>query len=313
MGKNRKDSMDFFRQAGATREQYERTGSMEQLGENLKNIAKEYGEYVGAGDYLLYWSDLLYQGGDTPAGFLIVRVVNDHFMYIANTTFLNLRLAEHHIEKGETEIGTQYLIKLCEATSNYEETIGFQDLTDVWEKYKHLVEGKVPASVVFQSGINPCKPEDCSMKIGEIFALPHAELLEALSTHLGELSANGEALNYLNKTEKVIFYIDEMEMEVNSGGFEGYLYYHGHHFGGLCKALETVNAVQMRDLMDTIQKKFPRGKVPKSLTAIQNAMDTLEDRGIDFEAEDEQYYDTLEKDLPDLLLRFVLDNQEHFR
>ena len=151
------------------------------------------------------------------------------------------------------------------------------------------------------------------MKIGEIFALPHSELLEALSTHLGELSANGEALNYLNKTEKVLFYIDELVMEVNSGGFEGYLYYHGHHFGSLRKALETVNAVKMRDLMDTIQGKFPRGKIPKSLSAIQRAMDAMEDKGIDFEAEDEQYYDSLEKDLLDLLIAFALSNQEHFR
>ncbi len=293
--------------------QYQNTNSIEELTRSLYILAEEYGNFVGAGDYLLNLGEEHIENGNYQAGIVFIKIVDKYFSYIANTTLLNLRMAEYHIENNETEIGIQYLINLCTDISNYEESIEFNELTAVWEKYKHLVKDKIPASVAFNSCGNPLKPEDCSMKIDEIFSLPHSEILDKLSTHLGELSANGDFIDSLNEVEKVVFYIDELCMEVNSGGFEGYLYYNGHHFKDVYKALETVTAVKMLSIMEKLQSKFPKGKIPKSLSSVQKAMDSIEENGVDFEAEDSKFYDSQEKELLDVLTQFVLANKNHFR
>ena len=138
-------------------------------------------------------------------------------------------------------------------------------------------------------------------------------MLIALSEHVGEMSGCGEELNYLNKWEKTFFYLDELSMEVNSGGFDSYLFHHGEHFPKARKALDDLDAPGMTALLDAVAAKFPRGKVPKSLDAIQNALEKLEDRGVDFEDQDDAYYNGAESEFLPKLQAWVLANKKHFR
>ena len=69
----------------------------------------------------------------------------------------------------------------------------------------------------------------------------------------------------------------------------------------------------MTALLDAVAAKFPRGKVPKSLDAIQNALEKLEDRGVDFEDQDDAYYNGAESEFLPKLQAWVLANKKHFR
>lgn len=231
---------------------------------------------------------------------------------VCNKTGHYLPLAQECFERGDLELGKAYLIALCRATDNYEESIAFNGLSEVWEKYRHLVDGLIlpPVSVY---GPEPLPPEACTMSIGDILNGPKEDLLADLSAHMGELSGNGSDLSRLNKWERIFYYADEVCMEVNSGGFEAYLYYHGTHIAKACQAFAQIGAAQMVSLMEQIQNKFPRRRVPKSEEAIQNAMDKLEDNGVDFEDEDEVYYTSAERELLIQLTAFVLENRKYFR
>lgn len=57
-----------------------------------------------------------------------------------------LKKAQKCFDKGDIEKGRKYLIRLCNEYENYEESFAFRDLTDVWNQYKHFVEGMVPPS-----------------------------------------------------------------------------------------------------------------------------------------------------------------------
>jgi len=151
------------------------------------------------------------------------------------------------------------------------------------------------------------------MQITGILNLPQDEMLFALSVHLGELSANGESVAALNQWEKTVFYADQLCTEVNSGGFEGYLYYYGENFENARQAFEAIDTQLMLPIMDRVMSKFPRNRIPKTLDGIQSAMDQLEEAGADFDAEDSAYYDSGEKELLEQLLAFVLANRSHFR
>lgn len=231
---------------------------------------------------------------------------------IANTTAHFMGLAEAYLEQGNTELARACLILLCEERSNYEESLEWNGLTEAWQRHKYLVEGLVPPSRRFAS-LQPLAPQACSMQISEILALPEEDLLSALSEHLGQLSANGEALNCLNKWERTAYYADELCMEVNSGGFDSYLSYHGAHFDKAYKAMETIAAPGVLAILDTIRETFPGKRIPKTAEALQNALDAMEERGIDFEQADDAFYSTGVQELLSYLLAFVQENKQRFR
>ena len=81
----------------------------------------------------------------------------------------------------------------------------------------------------------------------------------------------------------------------------------------LRKALEQMGAMEMTALLDRVRAKFPRNRIPKTLDSIQNTMDRMEEKGVDFEAEDDCYYGGAEKELLAKLTAYVRENGKHFR
>lgn len=289
----------------------------EKLNKQLQKNAKNYRNIMYVFDLFIQQGEELIENGEKECGFAYFlafeKYIEKDAECIADTVTLYLRLAQYYIEKDE-EKGILYLIKLCtETTDNYEESIKFRNLTDVWEKYKHLVAGKVPESVVTCSGVSPIAPENCSMKIADILSLPQEDLLTEISVHLNEMSGNGTCLNYLNKWEKIVYDADLLLTEVNSDGFSGYLYYNGNRFLNAVKAFEEIGSPKMLDLMSNVQNKFPSKKIPKSIESIQNKIDKMEEKDVDFEEEDEIFYNDVQEELLDKLYEFIMSNQKRFR
>ena len=231
---------------------------------------------------------------------------------IANTTAHFMKLAENYIAEENLTAARACLLLLCEKCTNYEESIEWNGLSEQWQNYRYLVADMVPPSVT----IMPTKlrsPAECTLRITDILSLPDEEILSALSDHLGELSGNGDALNTLNKWERTVYYVDELCVEVNSGGFDSYLYYHGTHFEKAYAALKDIAALKTLPILDDIRNRFPRSRIPKSEEALQNTMDNLEEKGIDFDSEDERFYSVGEKELLRCLLFYVKENAQHLR
>jgi|GEM_PF-5768848 len=304
----------FLAEIEKIQEKYKEDKAVEKFANRLLGCALKYRKYFGTGDYLINLAEEEYfSKGDYLAGLTIIKTVHKHFKNVADDITIYLRMAEYYIESGDVEKGIEYLIKLCtETVTNYEEALGFRELTTVWDRYKHLVEGKVPPSKVYNSG-NPIPPEKCTMQIAEILNLSDDDLLSEISTHLNEMSANGEMLSCLNKWEKTIFYVDELCSEVNSGGFSNYLYYYGNHFEKAKASLEIIGAIKTYDMLNAIEEKFPRKKVPKNIDSIQNNLEKMEEKGICFELEDEKYYGEIEKELLTQLVIYIKENRKHFR
>ena len=293
--------------------QYKADPSPERLDAMLTKFVNAYRNDYLIGNLLVEAGDDATEKGDTEAALVFLKAA-EKCPNVGDETTLYLRLAQIHLEKGDQETGVAYLIKLCtEGPSNYEESISFRELTDVWNRHKHLVDGLVPPSVSIYSGPRPLSPDECSRSIADILALPEDDLLTALSEHLNEMSGCGTEMNYLNKWERNFFYLDEISMEVNSGGFDSYLFHCGEHFHKARKALDALDAPGMTALLDAVAAKFPRGKVPKSMDAIQNALEKLADKGVDFEEQDDAYYGGVESEFLPKLLTYVLENKKHFR
>ena len=302
------------------KDQYSISKSTENLTIGIHHLSKNLNHHQ-FNHFLIFLGDEYMESGDFEAGAACLKSVAAHFQGIYHYAIIYLRMAQYHIEKGEIEIGIRYLVQLCTEVKDYRNQITLNELTEVWERYKHLLIDRIPGLDVTEKlepltivrAPQPLTPDKCSQSIDQILCMPKSDLLSALSAHIREMTANGAYLNYLNKWERDFYYADEVCMEVNSGGFEGYLYYHGIHFSKACQAFGRIGAERMLQLMNRIQCKFPRNCVPKAENAIQNAMDRMDEDGIDFNDEDEIYYSSAEKELLNRLLIYVKENEKHFR
>ena len=307
----------FLKKAEAMEGAYERSRDTQILEEGVQKLAQDPNSHP-YGDHMIHWADALMEAGDIAGGGACLTAMEKYFPHFNNQVIFRMRMAQYHMENGNEEAARKSLITLCKAIRNYEEAIEWNGLTALWEKYKYLVEGLVEPPKQWRSLVQ-CKatklktPAECEKPIADILALPDEDILGELSTHLQELTGNGDVIQALNKWERTAYYVDELCMEVNSGGFEGYLYYHGTHFEKAYKALEQMGAGQMTALLDRVRAKFPRGRIPKTLDSIQNTMDRMEEKGVDFEAEDDCYYGGTERELLERLTAWVRNNEKKFR
>lgn len=285
----------FCKEFLAIYEKYQVEENINSLKNQLYKLARKYKKYGFAGNYFVNFGDEIIEKGEREAGILYLQIATEIFGAYADEVTCFLRYAEYYIEKGEHEKGVSYLMKLCcETTSNYEESIEFRELTHVWERYKHLVEGKVPASIKVNEGNSPLSPEECSKQIQDILELSKDELLLELSTHLYEMSGGGDYLNYLNKWERLVYYLDTLCVDINSDGIEHFVEYHGTHMKQTKKAMEELGLQSGVRLLEDIQKKVRRH---------------IED----FEDEEDFYYKSVEKELLDGLYTYVIENKSRFR
>ena len=305
------DYLAFLQQVEAMERAYESARDVQELKDGVRMLSRDRRSHP-YGDHMLHWADSLMEAGDIAGGGACLLALERYFPHFNNQVIFRLRMAQYHMEMGEEEAARTSLITLCKAIRNYEEAIEVNGLTALWEKYRHLVQGLVEPSIRVMT--NRLKaPGECDMQIADILALPDEDILTELSNHLQELTGNGEVIQALNKWERTAYYVDELCMEVNSGGFEGYLYYHGTHFEKAYKALEQMGATEMTALLDRVRAKFPRGRIPKATDSIQNTMDRMEEKGVDFEAEDDCYYGSAERELLTKLTVYVRENGKHFR
>lgn len=303
----------FMPQIGQILRQYQVDSNTQTLKAAVTELAQVYGNYFGVGDILIFIGENYIVNGDPTAGIIFIQIVNDCISLVQNKTTLFLRMAEFHFEHQQEDLGVVFLTKLCtENVENYEESIAANGLTDIWMRYKHYVDGNVPPSVSFQTEASWEIPEESHINIDEIFAGPKEDLLYTLSQYLDKRTNGGKYLNHLNKWELTFYYIDELCMELNSGGFGHYLYYYGHHFDKVYRALELIGAEQTITLLEDVKTKFPKRRISRSLDRLQDILDKMEENGIEFEAEDDLYYKKVEHELLDKLLEFVMQHQKRF-
>lgn len=222
-----------------------------------------------------------------------------------------MRLAENEFIQENEEKGIEYLTHVCEnEASNYVEAINFRELTDVWDKYKKYVEGKVRVSAELL-GKTGKTPDECVKTIGDILSnLNENGLLADLSYHINEICGDGEELTSLNKWERNFLYIDTLWSEVNSGGFDSYLSSYGNYFDRTVKAAQAMGIDELAELMEKVKAIFPKERIPKSVEQIENV---IMKKDLDFEELDGEFYNKMNQIISEKMMRYVMKNRKRFR
>ena len=113
--------------------------------------------------------------------------------------------------------------------------------------------------------------------------------------------------------DEVVNVIDDLEGEVNNGGFDQYFYNSaGDRTAEAIRALEIVGAFKMADIVNRAAQMFPSGMPPKDRFERQATLLKLYPKAEAFRQLDEEFYNYPDK-LADLLAKYKTSSQSDCR
>ncbi len=136
----------------------------------------------------------------------------------------------------------------------------------------------------------------------------------ALDNYICALCEWGESLGALSEGQKVFYFNQELEREVNNGGFEQYFFNSsGSYAHETVKSLSIIGAVATAKLLQNAIDQFPNSKVPKTTEERYELMQNLwpDFSNPAWAALDERFF-AYEDNLSELNLEFVRVYREQF-
>lgn len=118
----------------------------------------------------------------------------------------------------------------------------------------------------------------------------------------------------LTEEEKTIVYIEELEREVNNGGFSQFFFNTSGNFTEeIIRALRIIGSTKFTEIVEKAITQFPNSYVPKDRTERQNILERIENEADPvWEKLDAEFY-TYEEDIYALMQNYILANIKRFR
>ncbi len=117
---------------------------------DVADFIKKYRSVEYLPEILMNYAEELLSKNERDTAYLIYFEINEnkHLEYVYDDITLWFRLGQYYINNDEIENGKEYLIKICDEVENYEESLGFRELTAEWEKLKPYVVDEIKPSLV---------------------------------------------------------------------------------------------------------------------------------------------------------------------
>ena len=134
-----------------------------------------------------------------------------------------------------------------------------------------------------------------------------------LDNYISDLCDYGESVEKLNEHQKIFFYNQTIEREVNNGGFNQFYFNSSGNFAHeIVESLKRIGAEKTSQIIQEANAQFPNKVVPKDRDERQEVLDQIEDKANDiWEKLDEDFY-KYEEDLNALNMGYIKEYKEHF-
>ena len=118
----------------------------------------------------------------------------------------------------------------------------------------------------------------------------------------------------LSQPERNICYIEDLEREVNNGGFDQFfLNSSGDNTQETILALKEIGSTRFLSLLESATQQFPSGKVPRDRDERLEVMEQMEERTESaWNDLDDQFY-MYDEDIYGLLIAYIQKNIKDFR
>ena len=120
-------------------------------------------------------------------------------------------------------------------------------------------------------------------------------------------------LMIFQKTKKLFVYVQNLEREINNGGFNQYFFNSsGDYARETVQALKEIKANKTAPLLEKAIQQFPDSNFPSDRTERQDIMEKIEDKADEvWDRLDNNFY-KYEDNIAELLLDFVKNNIDDF-
>ncbi len=134
-----------------------------------------------------------------------------------------------------------------------------------------------------------------------------------LDNNISDLCNYGECVERLNEHQKIFFFNQTIEREVNNGGFNQFYYNSsGDYAHETVESLKSIGAEKTALIIQKANAQFPNNIVPKDRDDRQKIIEQIEDKANDiWEKLDEDFY-KYEEDLNALNMGYIREHKEHF-
>ena len=139
------------------------------------------------------------------------------------------------------------------------------------------------------------------------------ESIIELDNYICELCDYGEKLDLLNVYQKNFYVNQNLEREVNNGGFNQFFINSSGNFAHeTIDSLRIIGANKTAKIVQKANDQFPNKKVPKDRTERQEVLEQIEDFANDIWEELDQKFFEYEDDLNSLNMDYIKMNKSKF-
>lgn len=139
------------------------------------------------------------------------------------------------------------------------------------------------------------------------------KIVTEIDIYLNKKCEYGEKVNLLNNSQKVLWIIENLEREINNGGFNQFYWNSsGNYANETIDALILIEAYKTAEIVKKANSEFKNGSVPKDRAERQNELELIEENAEEnWNNLDSEFYE-YNDDLTELLIAFVINNKSDF-
>jgi predicted small lipoprotein YifL len=139
------------------------------------------------------------------------------------------------------------------------------------------------------------------------------DIIIETASYVGRLCKWGEDMTRLTEPQKIFYYNQMLEMEVNNGGISQYfLNLAGMYSHETVDSLKAIEALKTAEILQKAINRFPDSKVPKGLDERRSVLGKMQEKDFEiWDQLDDDFYE-YEDNLNELNLAYIRKNIESF-
>jgi Domain of unknown function (DUF4375) len=162
-------------------------------------------------------------------------------------------------------------------------------------------------------GDNKQNDTDIKPDIDNLLLNDTDKLMLDLDTYLCELSSYGDKLEKLTEAQKTFYFNQNLEKEINNGGFNQYFYNSSGDFSHqTIISLRQINATKTAEILQLAIDQFPNSIVPKDRSERQEILEQIEEKADEVWEQLDNRFLEYEDNLYDLNIEFIKQNRSTF-
>jgi len=134
-----------------------------------------------------------------------------------------------------------------------------------------------------------------------------------IDNYVCKLCSWGDTLDRLTEPQKNFYFNQNLEREINNGGFNQYFYNSSGDFAHeTITSLRTIGANKTADILQQAIDQFPKSTAPKDRTKRQEILEKIEDTADEVWEQLDQAFYKYEDHLYDLNIEYIKQNRSSF-